>query len=76
MLQNRIYRGEIVHNKQSYFGEHQPLIPETEWFRNIRNPTTERAYENAIRDCPGGRIPHRTRAHVIAWARRPRRPHP
>jgi len=24
MLQNRIYRGEIVHNKQSYVGEHQP----------------------------------------------------
>jgi hypothetical protein len=26
MLQNRIYRGEIVHNKQSYLGEHEPII--------------------------------------------------
>ena len=24
MLQNRIYRGEIVHNQQSYLGEHEP----------------------------------------------------
>jgi integrase/recombinase XerD len=74
MLQNRIYRGEIVHNKQSYFGEHQPLIPETEWFRNIRNPTTERAYENAIRDfmrftgiARAEEFRTGTRAHVIAW---------
>src|SRR5207245_7623060 len=26
MLQNRIYRGEIFHNKQSYIGEHEPII--------------------------------------------------
>src|SRR5271169_2406551 len=26
MLHNRIYRGEIVHNKQSYGGEHEPII--------------------------------------------------
>ncbi|MGC1890873.1 MAG: recombinase family protein, partial [Stellaceae bacterium] len=25
MLQNRIYRGEIVHNQQSYLGEHKPI---------------------------------------------------
>jgi hypothetical protein len=25
MLQNRIYLGEIVHNQQSYAGEHQPI---------------------------------------------------
>jgi hypothetical protein len=31
MLQNRIYRGEIVHNKQSYVGEHEPIIDQLLW---------------------------------------------
>ena len=31
MLQNRIYRGEIVHNEQSYAGEHQPIIGQPLW---------------------------------------------
>ena len=31
MLQNRIYRGEIVHNKQSYLGEHEPIIDQSLW---------------------------------------------
>jgi site-specific DNA recombinase len=31
MLQNRIYRGEIVHNQQSYVGEHQPIIGQPLW---------------------------------------------
>ena len=31
MLQNRIYRGEIVHNKQSYLGEHEPIIDQPLW---------------------------------------------
>jgi site-specific DNA recombinase len=31
MLQNRIYRGEIVHNKQSYPGEHAPIIDQPLW---------------------------------------------
>jgi site-specific DNA recombinase len=31
MLQNRIYRGEIVHNEQSYLGEHEPIIDEPLW---------------------------------------------
>ena len=26
MLQNRIYLGEIVHNQQSYAGEHEPIV--------------------------------------------------
>jgi len=26
MLQNRIYRGEIVHKERSYPGEHTPII--------------------------------------------------
>ena len=31
MLQNRIYRGEIVHNQQSYPGEHEPIIDQPLW---------------------------------------------
>src|SRR3984893_1106637 len=48
--------------------------PETEWFRNIRNPSTKRAYENAIRDfmrftgiARAKEFRTVTRAHVIAW---------
>jgi len=31
MLQNRIYRGEIVHNQQSHPGEHKPIIDQPLW---------------------------------------------
>ena len=31
MLQNRIYRGEIVHKDNSYPGEHEPIIDEELW---------------------------------------------
>jgi site-specific DNA recombinase len=31
MLQNRIYRGEIVHKDQAYPGEHEPIIDEDLW---------------------------------------------
>jgi hypothetical protein len=31
MLQNRIYRGEIVHNEQSHPGEHEPIIDQPLW---------------------------------------------
>ena len=31
MLQNRIYRGEIVHNQQFYLGEHEPIIGQPLW---------------------------------------------
>src|SRR5262252_5939774 len=31
MLQNRIYRGEIVYNKRSYPGEHEPIIDQPLW---------------------------------------------
>jgi integrase/recombinase XerD len=48
--------------------------PEAEWFKNIRNPATKRAYENAIKDFmrfTGIKRPEEfrdvTRAHVIAW---------
>jgi len=48
--------------------------PEAEWFGNIRNPATKRAYENAIKDFmrfAGIKRPEEfrgvTRAHFIAW---------
>ncbi len=31
MLQNRIYRGEIVHKDQAYPGEHDPIVDEDLW---------------------------------------------
>jgi DNA invertase Pin-like site-specific DNA recombinase len=31
MLQNRIYRGEIVHNQQCHLGEHKPIIDQPLW---------------------------------------------
>jgi site-specific DNA recombinase len=31
MLQNRLYRGEIVHKGNSYPGEHEPIIDEALW---------------------------------------------
>jgi integrase/recombinase XerD len=56
------------------FGRLAEVPPEAEWFKNIRNPSTKRAYENAIRDFmafAGIRRPEEfrtvTRAHVIAW---------
>src|ERR1700733_1506648 len=48
--------------------------PEIEWFRNIRNLNTQRAYQNAIKDFMlfvGIQNPQEFRivapAHVIAW---------
>jgi integrase/recombinase XerD len=48
--------------------------PEIEWFANLSNPSTRRAYENAIRDFmrfAGIARPEEfrivTRAHIIAW---------
>jgi integrase/recombinase XerD len=50
------------------------IPPEAEWFKNLRNAHTRRAYENAIKDFmrfTGIRRPEEfrdvTRAHVIAW---------
>ena len=31
MLQNRIYRGDIVHKEQHYPGEHEPIIDQALW---------------------------------------------
>jgi len=48
--------------------------PEVEWFANLINPSTRRAYENAVRDFTrfaGIARPEEfrsvTRAHIIAW---------
>ena len=48
--------------------------PEIEWFANLTNPSTRRAYENAVKDFmqfTGIARPEEfrtvTRAHVIAW---------
>ena len=48
--------------------------PEVEWFANLSNPSTRRAYETAVRDFmrfTGIRRPDEfrtvTRAHIIAW---------
>jgi integrase/recombinase XerD len=48
--------------------------PEVEWFANLSNPSTRRAYENAVRDFmrfAGIVRPEEfravTRAHIIAW---------
>ncbi len=48
--------------------------PEVEWFANLSNPSTRRAYENAVRDFTqftGIARPEEfrtvTRAHLIAW---------
>src|SRR3954464_5010543 len=48
--------------------------PEVEWFANLTNPQTRRAYENAVKDFmrfAGIMRPEEfrtvTRAHVIAW---------
>lgn len=50
------------------------MPPENEWFANLGNPNTRRAYENAIKDFmqfTGIVKPEEfrtvTRAHVIAW---------
>jgi integrase len=56
------------------FNRLSDVPPEREWFRNIRNPSTRRDYENAIRDFmqfTGVARPEEfrtvTRARVIAW---------
>jgi integrase/recombinase XerD len=67
----------IPSNRLLTAAEYQRLAdvpPEIEWFANITNPSTRRAYENAIQDFmrfTGINRPEEfrtvTRAHVIAW---------
>ena len=42
LLQNRIYRGEIVHKEQSYPGEHAAIVDETLWKQVQRKLATNR----------------------------------
>ena len=68
---------EIRPNRLLTAAEFQKLAdvpPEIEWFANITNPSTRRAYQNAIEDFmrfTGINRPEEfrtvTRAHVIAW---------
>jgi integrase/recombinase XerD len=59
---------------QAEFQRLAEVPPEVEWFKNIRNPNTKRAYQNAIKDFmlfAGINSPQEFRlvtpAHVIAW---------
>jgi hypothetical protein len=51
MLQNRIYRGEIVHKDQSYPGEHKAIIDPTLW-----DAVQGRLAENAVDRGTGTRV--------------------
>ncbi len=51
MLQNRIYRGEIVHKEQSYPGEHEVIIDPTLW-----DAVLARLVENAVERGTGIRV--------------------
>jgi site-specific DNA recombinase len=51
MLQNRIYRGEIVHKERSYPGEHTPIIDQELWDMVQAQLASNVAQRNA-----GGRI--------------------
>jgi len=50
MLQNRIYRGEIVHKETSYPGEHAPIIDEALW-----NTVQKRLADNRVERQTGAR---------------------
>jgi len=50
MLQNRIYRGEIVHKNQAYPGEHEPIIGSELW-----DAVQARLSANAVERRSGGR---------------------
>ena len=50
------------------------IPPELEWFANLTNPNTRRAYQQDIKDCMAYAGLHRpeqfreiTRTHVIGW---------
>jgi site-specific DNA recombinase len=51
MLQNRIYRGEIVHRDQSYPGEHEAIIDPALW-----DATQARLAENTVERGTGTRV--------------------
>jgi hypothetical protein len=47
MLQNRIYRGEIVHKERSYPGEHTPIIDQELWDMAQAQLTDNATHRNA-----------------------------
>jgi site-specific DNA recombinase len=47
MLQNRIYRGEIVHKDQAYPGEHDPIVDDGLWQRVQTTLATNRVDRGA-----------------------------
>jgi site-specific DNA recombinase len=51
MLQNRIYRGEIVHKDEAYPGEHEAIIEPALW-----STVQERLAENAVDRSTGTRV--------------------
>jgi site-specific DNA recombinase len=51
MLQNRIYRGEVVHKDQSYPGEHEAIIDRALW-----DAVQARLAENAVERSTGIRV--------------------
>src|SRR5260370_23254214 len=53
MLQNRIYRGEIVHKGQHYPGEHVPIIDQPLW-----DEVQAMLATNAVERRSGGRMKH------------------
>jgi site-specific DNA recombinase len=66
MLQNRIYRGEIVHNKQSYLGqsypgEHEPIIDQP-----LCDAVQAQLASNAAQRNDGGKTrPPNPRRHAV-----------
>ena len=47
MLQNRIYRGEIMHKGQAYPGEHEPIIDDGSWQEMQRTLVANRVKRGA-----------------------------
>jgi len=48
MLQNRLYRGEIVHKGQSHLGEHMPIIDQPLWDAVQAQLATNRAERKSV----------------------------
>ena len=48
ILQNRLYRGEIVHNDNAYPGQHEPIIDEALW-DEVQAALTENRVERTTR---------------------------
>jgi len=52
MLQNRIYRGEIVHKSNSYPGEHKAIVDEALW-----NTVQKKLADNRVERQTGAHVP-------------------